>query len=62
MLSVADIRKKVNAFPEDKPVEELLDELMLLYKIERGLKEVEEGKGLSLENFNNELELWWKSK
>jgi hypothetical protein len=33
-----------------------------LYKIERGLKEVEEGKGLSLENFNNELELWWKSK
>ena len=61
MLTVADIRNRVNAFPEDKPVEELWDELVLLYKIEKGLKEAEEEKGLSLEEINKELEVW-KSK
>jgi hypothetical protein len=62
MLTVADIRSKVNAFPEDKPVKELLDELALLYKIEIGLQEAEAGKGISLDAFNKELEAWWKSK
>ena len=62
MLTIADIRDKVNQFPEDKPVEELLDELVLLYKIEKGLKEAEEGKGISLEDFEKEMSLWWKSK
>ncbi len=62
MLTVTDIRAKVNAFPEDKPVEELLDELVLLYKIEKGLKEATEGKGIPLNDFNKEMELWWKSK
>ncbi len=35
MLTIGEIRNKVNAFPDDKPVEELLDELVLLYKIEK---------------------------
>jgi len=62
MLTVTDIREKVNAFPEDKPVEQLLDELLLLYKIKKGLQEAEEGKGLSLNEFNEELDAWWKSR
>jgi hypothetical protein len=32
--------------------------LVLLYKIEKGLQEAEEGKGLSLHAFNKELEAW----
>lgn len=62
MLTLADIRDKVNSFPDDKPVEALLDELVLLYKVEKGLQEAAEGKGLSLEAFNRELDLWWQSK
>lgn len=62
MLTIAEIRNKVNGFPDDRPVEELLDELVLLYKIEKGLQEAEEGKGLSLDEFNNKLDEWWKSK
>jgi hypothetical protein len=61
MLTVIDVRNKANAFPEDKPVEELLNELVLLYKIKRGLQEAEEGKGLTLDEFNKEMETWWKS-
>lgn len=40
----------------------MLDELVLLYKIKKGLQEAEEGKGLSLEECNKELDAWWKSK
>ena len=61
MLTVTDVRDKVNAFPVDKPVEELLNELVLLYKIKRGLQEADEGKGLSLDEYNKEMETWWKS-
>lgn len=62
MLTVADIRNKVNEFPEDKPVEELLDELVLLYKVEKGMKDVQMGKVISLTDFEKEMQLWWKSK
>ena len=62
MLTIAEIRNKVNDFPDNRPVEELLDELVLLYKIEKGLQEAESGKGLSLNEFNNKLDAWWKSK
>jgi hypothetical protein len=62
MLTVADIRDTVNRFPEDKPVEELLDELVLMYKVQKGLKDAEEGKVVSPAELEKELELWWKSK
>lgn len=62
MLTVADIRNKVNQFPEDKPVEELIDELVLLYKVEKGLKDVEEGRVISFEELEKEIQLWWKLK
>ncbi len=61
MLTIVDVRNKVNAFPEDEPVEELLNELMLLYKIQRGLQEAEDGEGLSLDEYNKEMQGWWKS-
>lgn len=62
MLTVADIKEKINQFPDNKPVEELLDELVLLYKVEKGLKDVEEGKTISSEEFEKEMNLWWKSR
>jgi hypothetical protein len=52
MLTLADIRGNVNSFPDDKPVEELLDERVLQYKVEKGLQEADEGKGLSPNAFN----------
>ncbi len=62
MLTIEDIRKKANEFPEDKPVEELLDQLLLLYKVEKGLKDVENGDLTDWEDFKKEMETWSKSK
>lgn len=52
----------MNQFPEDKPVEELIDELVLLYKVEKGLKDVEAGRVISFEELEKEIQLWWKLK
>ena len=62
MLTVADIRNKVNTFPENKSVEELFNELLLLYKIEKGIKEADENKGIPLSQYEKEIEQWWKLK
>lgn len=62
MLTIEDIRKKAIAFPDDKPVEELIDEIVLMYKVQQGLKEAAEGKAIPFEDFKSEMELWWKSK
>jgi hypothetical protein len=62
MSTLEKIRKKVNEFPDDRPVDELMDELVLLYKIEKGLQEAENGDGIGWDEFKKEMELWWKSK
>ncbi len=62
MLTIEVIRKKVNEFPADRPVEDLLDELVLLYKIEKGITEADNGEGRDWKDFEKEMELWWKSK
>jgi len=62
MLTIEDTRSKVNSFPADRPVEELLDELVVLYKIEKGLQAVKDGRVLTLEEAEEEMEQWWKLK
>ena len=62
MLTIEDIRSKVNSFPTDKPVEDLIDEIILLYKIEKGVQEAEAGKGIKWDTFQRQMEAWWKSK
>jgi hypothetical protein len=62
MLTIETIRDKVNSFPANRPAEELLDELVLLYKIEKGLQAVKEGAVFTLDEAEKEMELWWKMK
>lgn len=62
MLTVAEIKRKIIDFPNDRPVEELIDEIILMYKVQKGLQEADEGKGISWDEFRKEMDLWWKSK
>ena len=43
-------------------VEELIDEIILLYKIKRGLDDVKNGDVISWEDFEKEMDLWLQSK
>lgn len=62
MLTVQDIKKKVVDFPDNKPVEELIDEIILLYKIKRGLDDVKNGDVISWQDFEKEMDLWLQYK
>lgn len=62
MLTVQDIKKKVVDFPDNKPAEELIDEIILLYKIKRGLDDVKNGDVVSWEDFEKEMDLWLQYK
>jgi hypothetical protein len=62
MLTVQDIKNKVVDFPDDRQVEELIDEIISLYKIKRGLDDIKNGDVISGEEFEKEMEQWLKYK
>ncbi len=62
MLTVKKIQEKVTSVPKSYSSEKLLNELMLLYKIEKGLKDVAQGKEKDWDLFKKEMRGWSKSK
>lgn len=58
MLTVEDIKNKVISFPNDKPVEDLFEEILVLYKIQKGLDDVKNGNTISLDEFEKETDQW----
>jgi hypothetical protein len=58
MLTVEDLKNKVINFPDDKPVEDLFEEIMVLYKIQKGLDNINYGDIMSLDDFDKETDKW----
>ena len=60
MVTKKQILETIEALPEDKfrNIESVIEEIILLEKIEKGLKEVIEGKFLSEEEANKEMDKW----
>jgi hypothetical protein len=58
MLTVEDLKNKVINFPDDKPVEDLFEEIMVLYKIQKGLDNINNGDIMSLDDFDKETDKW----
>ena len=62
MLTVQEIKKKVGDYPNDKPVEELIDEIILMYKVQQGLEDVKNGDVTDWEDFKKEMDQWLQYK
>jgi hypothetical protein len=62
MLTVKKIQEKVIAVPKTYSTEKLLNELLLMYKVEKGLQDIEEKKEKDWEVFKKEMRSWSKSK
>ena len=62
MISKEKIIKSIQEMPEDKfdNIDVLLERIILLQKIENGLKEVEEGNTINNEEMNQTIETWFK--
>ena len=54
------ILKAIAALPDDTNVEEAMDRLYLLYKIERGIRQADNGELISQEEARRRMERWLK--
>lgn len=62
MLKVAEIKKRVIEFPDNKPVEDLIDEIIVLYKVERGMEDVKNGDVIGTDDLEKEIAKWLQYK
>ncbi len=62
MLTKEKILESIKAMPEDKfeDIDVLLERIVLIEKMERGLKDVEDGNIISNEEMKNVIESWFK--
>ncbi|MDF1547321.1 MAG: hypothetical protein P1P88_05835 [Bacteroidales bacterium] len=60
MLTKTNVIKTLSQFPENFSIDELVDKMILLDKIERGIKDAENGKTISDEELEKRLKEWLK--
>jgi hypothetical protein len=60
MLTIKKIQEKVIAAPKTYSTEKLLNELLLMYKVEKGLKDITKGKEKDWDVFKKEMRSWSK--
>lgn len=60
MLTKEKIHKTIDNLPEKITLEQVIDELILLDKIEQGLKDVKEGNVFTSDQVRDKLGKWLK--
>jgi predicted transcriptional regulator len=60
MLTKDKVRKTVDRLPENFTVEQIIEELVVLNKIEEGLKDVENGRIFTSDQVKKQLKRWLK--
>ena len=58
MLTKEKVKKTIDRLPDSFTVDQVVEELVVLDKIEQGLKEVEEGKVYSTQQVKDQLKKW----
>jgi predicted transcriptional regulator len=58
MLTKGKIKKTIDRMPESFTIDQVVEELVVPDKIEKGLKEVEEGKVYTTQQVKNQLKKW----
>ena len=60
VLPKAAVLRILEDMPDSVTFEELMDRIIYLFKVERGLRESEQGKGKTIEDIRKELKQWHK--
>jgi Zn-dependent alcohol dehydrogenase len=60
MLTKEKLRKSLNKLPETFTIDELIDKLIFIEKVEEGLDQSKEGKVISNEDVKDIIEKWSK--
>lgn len=59
MLTKTRLREQIERFPEEFSIDELIENLILMEKIENGNKQSENGDVISEVEMDNEIEKWF---
>ena len=60
MLTKEKLKKTIDALPDNFTIEEVIEELILVDKIEQGLQDVKDGKVYTTEEVRERLDKWLK--
>lgn len=60
MLTKEKIKKSIDSLPDNVTIDQVIERIILLDKIEQGLKDVEEGNVYSTEEAKVKLNKWLK--
>jgi len=60
MLTKEKVRKTIDRLPESFTVDQIVEELVILNKIEEGLKDIGDGKVYTTNQVKQELKTWLK--
>jgi predicted transcriptional regulator len=60
MLTKDKVRKTIDRLPENFTVDQIVEKLVVLNKIEEGLKDVEKGRVFTTDQVKKELKTWLK--
>ena len=60
MLTKIRLKEQIDKFPEEFSIEELIEKLILIEKIETGNKQSENGEVISESELDNKIEKWFE--
>ena len=60
MLTKTKLIEQIEKFPEEFSIDELVERLILIEKVELGLKQSENGEIISDSDLDKEIEQWFK--
>ena len=60
MLTKEKIKTTIDSLPDNFTIEDIIEELIILDKIEQGLKDVKEGRVYTTKEVKNRLDKWLK--
>ena len=60
MITKTNLKKQIEKLPEEFSIDELVERLILIEKIERGNKQSKQGEVISEAALDKEIEKWFK--
>jgi predicted transcriptional regulator len=60
MLTKEKIKKSIDTLPDNLTLDQVIDKIIMLDKIEQGLKDVEDGNVYSTDEVKEKLDKWLK--
>jgi predicted transcriptional regulator len=60
MLTKEKIKKSIDTLPDNLTIDQVIDRMIMLDKIEQGLKDVEDGNVYTTEEVKDKLNKWLK--